>query len=285
MPDNYLTRVELQWPIYTGGRLEALHARRGPRPLPPGKDLDAARADLKLEVTRAFWALVTARESARVLGEAVKRVDAQLADVRSRLEAGFVPPNDVLTVEAQRARQQVLLIEAREQAGVVAEADLGRLVGAPDRRSTSSSMPRSTSRRSLRRIGDTAALLADATLEPARARRARQPHRRAERTAACRVRPGGCPTVSFLTGTDYARPNPKIFPREDSWKNTVGRRRRRSTGRLGLRPHEGGSGGGGEPGARGPRAARRFRYATSHSTLRQRLLELASARAETRRGR
>ena len=24
VPDNYLTRVELQWPIYSGGRFEAL---------------------------------------------------------------------------------------------------------------------------------------------------------------------------------------------------------------------------------------------------------------------
>ena len=130
VPDNYRTRLELQWPIYTGGRLQALERAARAEATATGYDLAAARADLKLEVTRAFWALVTAREAARVVGEALKRVDAQLADVRSRFDAGFVPPNDVLTVEAQRARQQFLAIEA-QNAAAIAEADLARLVGAP----------------------------------------------------------------------------------------------------------------------------------------------------------
>ena len=69
------------------------------------------------------------RESVTVLTESLRRMDATLEDVRNRLEVGLIPPNDVLSVEAQRSRQQLLLIQARnlhEQA----LADLRRLIGA-----------------------------------------------------------------------------------------------------------------------------------------------------------
>ena len=43
-------------------------------------------------------------------------LDAHLRDLRSRLDQGLIPPNEVLTAEAQRSRQQVLAIEARNLA-------------------------------------------------------------------------------------------------------------------------------------------------------------------------
>jgi outer membrane protein TolC len=215
VPDNYRARLDLQWPIYSGGRLQALERAARAEAGAVGQELMAARADLKLEVTRAFWALLTSRESVRVLEEALKRLDAQLHDVRSRFEEGFLPPNDVSSVEAQRARQEVLLIEARNQA-VVAEADLARLIDAPDG----------------------AAIEIDATLEPpgelppavaglmheaqqARSERAAIQLRiqaAAEREAAARA--GRLPTVGVVSGYDYARPNPKIFPRQDVWQDS-----------------------------------------------------------------
>ena len=67
IPDNYRARLDLQWPIYTGGRADALERAARAERGAIGKDLDAARADLRLEITRAFWALVTAREAEAVL--------------------------------------------------------------------------------------------------------------------------------------------------------------------------------------------------------------------------
>src|SRR4029079_2517115 len=43
-------------------------------------------------------------------------------------EAGVLPPNDVSSAQAQRARQNVQLIQSRKDAPL-AEANLGRLVG------------------------------------------------------------------------------------------------------------------------------------------------------------
>jgi outer membrane protein len=216
VPDNFRTRIELQWPIYTAGRLQALERAARAEAEFSGQELATARADLKLEVTRAFWALLTARESARVLEEAVKRVDAQLGDVRARFDAGLVPPNDVLSVEAQRARQQVSLIEASNLAAVT-EADLVRLIGAGD--GAAISLDAALEEPATAQAADPATLLIQARAgRPERA--GLQMHTRAadERQAAALA--GRLPTVAFITGFDYARPNPRIFPRAEEWRRS-----------------------------------------------------------------
>jgi Outer membrane efflux protein len=79
---------------------------------------------------RAYWGLVTSREQVMVLERALDRTDAYVGDVRSRVAAGVLPPNDLLTAQAQRARQLVRVVQAKN-AAASAELDLGRLVGAP----------------------------------------------------------------------------------------------------------------------------------------------------------
>jgi outer membrane protein TolC len=216
VPDNYRSRLELQWPIYTGGRLEALERAAAAEATASGSELAAARADLKLEVTRAYWALVTAREAARVLAEAVARVDAQLSDVRSRFDAGFVPPNDVLTVEAQRAREEVQRLEA-ENLAASAEADLGRLVDAP--LGSRIELDASLTPAAAAPADVTAALLEDARQHrPERAALDARVEAADNRARAAHA--GVLPTVSFVSGVDYAQPNPRIFPRQDAWKTS-----------------------------------------------------------------
>jgi outer membrane protein TolC len=217
IPDNLRTRVELQWPIYTGGRLDALERAAKAESAATALDLAAARGDLKLEVTRAFWALVTSREAARVVGEALKRVDAQLGDVKSRFDAGFVPPNDVLTVETQRARQHFLLLEAQNQV-LLAEAELARLVDAPDGASLTLDAALDDA------AGPVAAATTDVAALAGEARASRKDRAAletriqsaVEREAAAAA--GRLPTVAIVSGADYARPNPRLFPRQAAWK-------------------------------------------------------------------
>ena len=211
VPDNLRARIDLQWPIYTAGRLDALeHAARAERGA-AAEDIETARADLRLEITRAFWALVTARESEQVLDRSVKNLDVHLSDLRARLDQGLIPPNDVLTAEAQRARRHGLLIEA-SNTRAIAEADLRRLIGGegalapvePAASGPTATEPGGRVRPERRAL--------DQRLTAARAR---------ERAVQAQFKP----QVSFAAGYDYARPNPRIFPRagrwDDSWDVSV----------------------------------------------------------------
>lgn len=212
VPDNWRARLDMQWPIYTGGRTRALEQAAFAERSASGKELESARADLRLETTRAFWALVTATESVSVVQESVRRIEAQLGDVRARFDAGFLPPNDVLTVESRVSQQRTLLIQATNQREG-ARAELARLMGLPV----------------------DASFELDAALVPASlARQAPTPtnlDQRADRQAlALRVdaaearieaaRAGSRPAVALVAGYDYARPNPRIFPRKDAWEDS-----------------------------------------------------------------
>ena len=112
VPDNWRTRLDLQWPIYTGGRFDALERAARAEAAASGADLAAARSDLRLEVARAFWALVTARSSLTVLERAVERATTHAGDVRQRFQQGLIPPNEVASAESQASRERMLLVEA-----------------------------------------------------------------------------------------------------------------------------------------------------------------------------
>jgi outer membrane protein len=209
VPNNYRTRLDLQWPIYTGGRSDALERAARAEAAATAADVATAQADLRLEVARAFWSLVTARATVAVLEQGVGRAQVHLKDVRERLNAGLVPPNDVASAEAQESRQRMLLIESRNQRDL-SSAELARLMGADI--ATASFEPADT-------LDDRPAALdaggAAAATRPERAALERRIDAAEEQRNAAAA--GARPTIAIAGGFDYARPNPRIFPRADRW--------------------------------------------------------------------
>jgi outer membrane protein len=215
VPDNYRSRLDLQWPIYNGGRTDALERAALAEARATGGDAIAALADLRLDVARAFWALVTARATADVIERGLERARAHVADARAREANGLAPPNELASAEAQEARQRMLLIEARNQ-GAVAGADLARLIGSDGGQA----------------IEPAAALGADTGLtQPIAALLDEGTSARGERQAlearivAANEQIGVAlaarrPTVAAVAGVDYARPNPRIFPRAPRWEES-----------------------------------------------------------------
>jgi outer membrane protein TolC len=217
IPDNYYTRAAFQWPIYTAGRLDALERAAEAEARAVGAELTVARADLRLEVSRAYWALVTAGEAERVLRESVERADAHLRDIKSMFDAGLVPPSDVSLGEAQRSRQQLQLIEAQNMLRSVTE-DIKRLTGLPSDAEVAAAArfdaPIATLTSSPAETRETLAL-------KERAER----HALTERIAAAEERQraaaaGRKPTIALSGAVDYANPNPRIFPRRDEWRES-----------------------------------------------------------------
>jgi outer membrane protein TolC len=217
IPDNYRTRLDLQWPIYTGGRTDALVRAATAERTAVGRDLDAARADLRLEITRAFYAVLTARDTEDVLRRSVEAVDTHLRDVRSRLASGLIPPNDVSSAEAQVSHERVLAVDASTLRGV-AEADLQRLIGAPPGPLVLVD-PKKADNPLFAEVTD-GARVADLIARALKSRperqaleqRAASADLRATATASTRW-----PQIGFGSGLDYSNPQPRNFPRDDIW--------------------------------------------------------------------
>jgi len=223
VPNNYTTRLEMRWPIYTGGRTDALERAARAEAEAMGAERQTAQADLRLEVTRAYWALVTAKASLDVLEQGVARSQAHVNDANQRFTAGLVPPNEVSSAAAQEARARVMAIEARTQRDVTS-TELARLIGVePDQ-------PLEPTRDLARAPTAAPGQAIGPLVESARA--TRQERRALERRVAAAdaqrdsAAAGRLPTIQFLGGVDYARPNAKIFPRADvaqeSWDVGVG---------------------------------------------------------------
>lgn len=215
VPDNFRTRLDLQWAIYTGGRTDALERAARAEVNAAAAETSAAQADLRLEVARAFWAVVTADASVRVLEEGVARAQAHVNEVRERLRVGLVPPNEVSSAEAQESRQRMLLIEAQTLRSVTL-ADLGRLAGADAGEVLSPQAILEEDPEPSTSI-ETAIALARGARAERTALQQRVEAANEQRNAALA---GRRPFVAVGGGIDYARPNPRIFPRADRWDDS-----------------------------------------------------------------
>jgi outer membrane protein TolC len=217
IPDNYRTRLDLNWPVYSGGRTAALERAASAELHATGEDLAAAQSDLRLELARAFWALVSAIEAEHVVARSLESMAAHVSDLRSRFEQGLIPPNDVLSAEAQESRQRVLAIEARNTRAI-SEADLRRLIGL-DTRDRIEPVATLESTATSAAVGDADGLLAQARTGRAEGR-ALTNRSEASRAREDATRAAARPQVGLNAGYDYARPNPRIFPRQGNWQDS-----------------------------------------------------------------
>ena len=223
IPDNFMSRASFQWPIFTSGRIDALERAAIAEAQAAGADIEATRADLRLEIVRAYWAAVTAKEAERVLEESSARAEKQLTDARQRFDVGLIPPNEVSSLEAQRSRERAQLIEAsnlREAALI----ELRRLVAAPPETiiELTDRLEEPGSRGSIGSTGSTGEVqvLVKQALEA-------RPERKAmsfrlggaeerQRAALSATRPA----VNLTGGVDFGNPNPRIFPRTREWQES-----------------------------------------------------------------
>jgi outer membrane protein TolC len=215
VPNNYHSRLDLQWPIYSGGRSDALERAARAEAAAAGADVSVAQADLRLEVARAFWAVVTARTTVDVLEQGVARSQAHVTDVRQRFANGLVPPNDIASAEAQESRARMLAIEARNQRDVTT-ADLARLVGLKPGQPIE---PVATLEAPAPAVPGVDPLVVSA-LESRDERRALERRIESARELRDAAAAGRLPTIAVTGGVDYARPNPRIFPRTDRWDDS-----------------------------------------------------------------
>jgi outer membrane protein TolC len=213
--DNWRLRAGVAVPLWTGGRIggqiEAAEQGRAAA----GEDLRAGRADLVLETKTAYWSLVTAQESLRVLDESIRAYDAHLADAGNRERFGMAARNEVLAVQVERDRAE--LDRLRAEAGAdLAQANLRRLLDLPPlarvdpaERLEATPVPRP----------DVEALVAEA--------QGGRPERKAlaARVAAAEAASGAergarRPQVALTGGYTWANPNRDIVPPTADWKDT-----------------------------------------------------------------
>ena len=216
VPDNYRTRLDLQWPIYTGGRTDALERAARAEAAAVGAEVAVAQADLRLEVARAFWAVVTARATVTCSSRASRArrrtsptcASASTPDSCRRTRSH--PPR-------RRSRaQRMLLIEARNQRDVARPSSRGWSALDP----AQPIEPVADARRA-----DAAAVAGIEPLVAERPRVARRAPALERRIEAADEQPRPPPRRAGRRSPSPAAsttrgPNPRIFPRADRWDDS-----------------------------------------------------------------
>lgn len=215
IPDQFRTRASLTQPLYTGGRVAGSIAQAEAQQEAARRELLGGHNDLLLETRSAYWGLLAARESARVLSEAIAAFESHLRDAVNRQRFGLAARNEVLLVQVERDRAELQRLQA-ENAAEVAHANLARLTGlAPGTRiePTEPKAAPAQERPPLEALV-AQAFAARPELQALRARIA------AAEAAARVARAGGLPQATLSAGYEYARPVTRILPLEPEWNGT-----------------------------------------------------------------
>jgi outer membrane protein TolC len=215
IPNNYRLHAGASLPLYTGGRIEGAIAASERQREAAAQDRSGAFNDLLLETQTAYWGLVTARESARVLAEAETAFEAHLKDAKNRFDVGVAASNEVLAVQVERDRAELARLQAENSAAVVNE-NLIRLVGLPpgsrvDPAESLTPPPAvSTDREAL--VTEALAARPEILALQARAKAAR---------ASVEIQKSiNRPQASLSLGYDFADPNPRILPPQDEFRSS-----------------------------------------------------------------
>jgi outer membrane protein TolC len=218
IPDNYRGHLGLELPLYTSGRIANAVTANARQLTAANQDVQQGRADVEQETAAAYWALVTARDSERVLAASLADYDAHLKESRDRRDLGMAASNEVLAVQVQREQAELARLQAASSAAV-ANANLQRLLDLPPGSGVEPVEPLAEPAAAPPATEPPEALVAAA--EAARpeivALRSRIG---AGRANAAATRAGLWPQANLSAGYDYANPNPRILPLEPRWKGS-----------------------------------------------------------------
>lgn len=212
--DRYHSEIGIEQALFAGGRLR--QGVRGAERAAAAAEWSAreARADVALEIRRAYWTLHGALAGLEATDAALAQVEEHLGDMRRRFEEGAVLRSEVLAAQTRRSEIQLERVESAN--GVrVARLELNRLVGLP-----AGTEVRPEARLEVAPLPPTAEALTEQAVgarPELRALAERVAVLRAEEAAA---RGGRLPSLSFVSRYVYARPNPYVFTEQSAFHGT-----------------------------------------------------------------
>jgi HAE1 family hydrophobic/amphiphilic exporter-1 len=113
-----IMQVNLNQPIYTGGRLRRAYAAQASAAEESRLSLDRSRQELRLRVVEAFYQALTNDQGVRVTEQGVRLAESFLSMAKVRFENGTAARLDVLRAEVEVANARARLIRARANADI-----------------------------------------------------------------------------------------------------------------------------------------------------------------------
>lgn len=219
---NYNARLTLQQPLFTGFKLENATSAAEYSTRAAEQDYAKDKSDLSYNIKVAYWNLFKAGEIKKVVDENVDQVKAHLADVQHLMDQGMATNNDVLRVQVQLSNAQLIQIDANNNVRLAIIA-LDNVMGIPLSTFVGiASKPRE--------VEDTSNIVnpnlggVDSYVQRAQNQRheilAMDYRVKAGEAGVSAARGGWWPQIFLAGNYYYSRPNSRIFPTVDEFKDT-----------------------------------------------------------------
>ncbi len=213
--DNYVARASFQQPLFTGWKLQGAADNASYQAEATRSDVVKDKGELVFNIKSAYWNLFRAREIKRLADENITQVLAHLEDAENLLKQGLITTNDLLKVKVQLSSSRILQSDAVNNVQL-AMIVFNSTVGLPlqtDIEITSPLTPTSKEFGELEQI-----LIIAFTQRPEIL--AMESRIKASDAAVVSAAGGWFPQI-FLSGNyTYSRPNQRIIPLQDEFKDT-----------------------------------------------------------------
>ncbi len=126
----YNMQLTVQQPLFTGFQLSGLSDLGHFEARAAREELRKDESEVSLSVRTAYWTVYKARDFMRLVDDNAALVEAHLKDVRNFFEQGMASQNDVLKVQVQLSSVQVMRLQAANGVTLATMA-LDSLIGLP----------------------------------------------------------------------------------------------------------------------------------------------------------
>jgi outer membrane protein TolC len=213
--DNYSLKATVAQPLFTGGKLSGAADATEYSAEAVKKDFSRDRADVIYSIKAAYWNLYGAIEARKFVDENVDQIRSHVADTENLMKQGLLTTNDVLKVQVQLSDALVRQINARN--GVqLAVINLDNTLGLPLTTDIELASTIDVQDRQWPAIDQLVQRAFDARPD-VMAMNARV---KASEAGLSSARGGWWPQVYLVGNYNYLRPNPRIFPTKDEFKDT-----------------------------------------------------------------
>lgn len=213
--NNYAARATLQQPLFTGWKLQSASDNAEYSANAAHSDLERDKQQLLYDIKSAYWNLYRANEMKKLTDENVAQMTQHLDDIQNMLNQGMSTTNEVLKTKVQLASAKILQSDAVNSV-TIAMISFNSTIGLPlatDVSIASTLTPRS------KEFPQIDQLLGTAFTQRADVK-SMQWHVKAAESGIAAARSGWMPQL-FLTGNYYySRPNQRIFPAQDVFKDS-----------------------------------------------------------------
>ncbi len=213
--DSYNFRLTLQQPLFTGFRLERSSDIASFNAQATQKEFERDRSELTFNIKSAYWNLAKAIELQKVVDENVEQIKAHVKDAENLQKQGLATTNDLLKVQVQLSEAVLRQIDMKNN------VELGRIalnstIGLP---LESRFVLESEMKQAPRQFGELHALVKQALERRPEIQSADMRVMASDATVSL-AQSSWWPQLYLVGNYLTARPNQRIFPIQDSFKDT-----------------------------------------------------------------